>query len=232
VKELDVNEFSALLGSLEDRLKTFIKSEIASIIEKVDNIEKKLSCVQTECIRLGGEVESIKKIISDQQLAIESHEQKLRSNNIIVHNIPEDVVVVNIYSGQIRDDSEKIMSLCRLANIDIALDSFSSVSRLGKRLPDKTRPLKITLKHVNEKYKFFNARKTLTNDPTIKQAFKSNIYINADSSPLMRREEYRLRQKLKNLKLSNPNSSVYIRSGSLYLDGSVTDKLDVRNQFC
>jgi len=47
---------------------------------------------------------------------------------------------------------------------------------------------------------------------------------------LVRNEEYRLRKKLKELKTDDPHSTSYIRSGSLYCDGSVIDKVDFRNQ--
>lgn len=235
VKDSNPSDFTAMLVALEDRLKAFIKSEVASLASqvtslttKVDNIEQKLSSVQTDCLRLDNEIQTIRRVITDQQLTIESHEQKLRANNIIIHNIPEDVVLLN--GDQIKNDTEKIMSLCKLADIEIVREDLVSVSRLGKRLPDGVRPLKLILNQPNKKYKFFNARKAVISNPLIKQTFKSNIYVNADSSPLMRKEEYRLRHKLRDIKLSNPTSAVFIRSGALHLDGAVVDRLDVRNQ--
>jgi hypothetical protein len=225
-KELTAN----MLVEMEERLKTFIQSEIASLVVKVDNLERKLSGVQTECLRLDGEINTIKKIISDQQMTIESHEHKLRANNIIIHNIPEDVITQS--GTHINKDTDKIMSLCQLSNIEISRDDLTSVSRLGRRLPDKNRPIKLILKHQDQKFKFLNARKNINNDPRVKSLFRGNIFINADSSPLMRKEEHRLRQKLKEVKLSNPSSTAYIRSGTLYRDGSVVDRIDIHNQLC
>ena len=61
----------------------------------------------------------------------------------------------------------------------------------------------------------------------MKSHFQNSVFVNPDSSYLVQREEFRLRQMLKKLKEENPNRTLYIRSGRLYADDTEVDKVDV-----
>ena len=219
---------SSALRVMEERLKSFFKSEIVTLVEKMERIEDKLLAVQSECIRIDGELSKVKSIISNQQLIIEKHEQKLRARNVIIHNIPEGVISVD--GDRIRSDIEKVNVLCRSAEIDVGRFDLTSVSRIGRSISDKARPLLVTVSKPDCKFSFLNARRKVTNDPHITDIFKDRIFINPDSSPLVRKEERRLRMKLKALKNDNPNSKGFIKGGNLFVDDVVVDQVDVRNQ--
>lgn len=229
LKEVSLSEVAELLRESEERIKAFVKSEFDSLAERIDKIESKLSVVQTQCVRLDGEMEKVKEVISDQMLQLENHEKKLRERNIIVSNVPESDITV---AGQtITCDSDKVMALCEMADLDIDSNDVVTLQRLGKRQPNKNRPLMIQLDNKELKFKLLNKRKKISKDESIKQVFRDKIYVNPDSSYLMQKEEFRLRQKLRQLKNANPEIASYIRSGVLYSDGAVVDKADVRNQF-
>ena len=105
-----------------------------------------------------------------------------------------------------------------------------SLRRLGKLADNKTRPLKIVFSDKDTKFKFLNKRKDIADNCEIKKVFDKPVYVNCDNSFLVQKEEFRLRQMLKDAKAKNPGSSCYIRSRSLYLKGTVVDEIDVRNQ--
>ena len=146
-----LTEFSALLRESEERLKSFLKSEIDSLGVRIERIESKLSLVQTQCANLDNEISMIKSFVVDEQIQIENHEKKLRASNIIVHNIPEDEVTVG--AETFTSDSEKILTMCHMAKIDLEPDEVVHFQRLGKRQTNKTRPLKVQLKSPEQKFK-------------------------------------------------------------------------------
>ena len=195
----------------------------------MERIESKLSTVQTECVRLDSEIDTIRKILFDQQLQIESQEKRLRAANIIVHNMPEDEITVS--GEKLDNDSEKMSALCNMANIALEPDEMVVFQRLGKRQTNKTRPLKIQMKSPEQKFKLLNNRKKISNNDEIKHAFRNKVYVNVDSSFLLQKEEFRLRRELKELKANAPQTVAYIRSGALYSNGTIVDKIDIRNQF-
>jgi hypothetical protein len=116
------------------------------------------------------------------------------------------------------------------ANQNIASDETVSIKRIGKRISDKPRPLKIELSNIDLKYRVLNNRKNISTNPEILNAFHNKIFVNLDTSFLVRNEEFRLRKKLKELKNDDPLSSSYIRSGSLYSNGILIDKIDICKQ--
>ena len=229
MKETSVSsDFADLLRESEERLKTFIEDRFNTLTEKLTKIESALSAVQTECARLDSEITVIRDTICKQQLQIEASERKLREKNLIVHNIPE--VDVDTSTEQLRNDNEKVMHICRMADIDVKNEDIVAVRRLGKRISGKCRPLKIELSKSDHKYKFLNKRKDVIGNKNLLTDFKNKVFINPDNSYFVQLEEQRLRKHLAQLKNDFPSRPSYIKSGVLYHEGSVVDKVDVRNQ--
>ena len=83
-----LDDITTLLNTNEENIKKFFKDEIALLLTKILNLEGSLSSEKAKCSRLDTEMTKIKAVIVDQQL-IEKHEAKLRSNNMIIHNLPE-----------------------------------------------------------------------------------------------------------------------------------------------
>ena len=225
---LTLQDIPALIRESEERIKNFLKTEIEAVNKRLDKFEASLFSVKANCDHLGNEITTIKEVIIDQQLKIESHEAKLRSNNIIVHNIPEDPVFYG--PDKLEDDKSKMSVLCHLSDVKIKADDMSSFQRLGKRQQNKNRPLKVTLKNSSQKFQFLNNRGSLSKSNDLMHIFKAKIFVNADSSFLVQKEEYRLRQKLKDLKRDKPHTSSYIRSGVLYHGGKEVDRVNIKNQ--
>ena len=79
-------------------------------------------------------------------------EQKLRAPNLILHNIPEGAISLN--GDIVDDDTEKIKTLCKSANIKVDENDFVSVTRVGKSKAEKSRPLLLTLKRPEKSSNF------------------------------------------------------------------------------
>ena len=227
-ESVTLSDISALIRESEERIKGFFRTELEAVNNRLERFEATLFSVKNDCDQLEDEIAKIKRIINEQQIMIEKHESKIRECNVIVHNIPE----APVFSGKdkLSEDKEKILALCRVASVDVKSEDICSFERLGKRLPNRSRPLKITMRSASQKFEFLNKRKFISAHNDVIHFFNTKIYVNADSSLLVRKEEFRLRQRLKQLKHDKPDVSSYIRSGVLYHDGDALDKIDVRNQ--
>ena len=75
-----------------------------------------------------------------------------------------------------------------------------------------------------------NKRKFISTNSKMQEIFHNRIFVNVDSSFLVRKEEVRLRQKLKDIMEEDSGVRAYIRSGILYVDGKEDDRVNVINQ--
>ena len=151
----DAQSFEAMVSLLiresEERLKQFFLKEFG---QRLDRLESHFSHIQSECARMDDEISSIKKVIISQQYLVEDHEKKLREANLILHNVSEDVV--SSCSVTLKDDKEKLDYIIRAAKTDVKSNDVVSVRRIGKRRlggKEKPRPLKISFKDKEQKYK-------------------------------------------------------------------------------
>jgi hypothetical protein len=228
IKDPTKVDFAALLRETEERIKNCFKDEIKSVTERLDKIERNISVVQTECVRLDAEVTTIKRIIVLQQQSIERNEERLRESNLILNNIPENEVIHE--SKNLKSDPDKLVFIGNVSKVDLSSNDVVSTHRLGKKHGDKPRPLKVVLKDKDTKFKILNERKNVAQNKTLLKVFGSRVYINPDSSFLVQKENFRLRQRKKALNEEYPDIETYIRAGVLYHDGKPVDKVNIEKQ--
>ena len=128
---------------------------------------------------------------------------------------------------QLSDDADKIRFLCRSVDLDVKREDIVTLHRVGRKATGKHRTFKVELRSTDSKFKFLNIRNEITRSQKIKPCFQNSVFVNPDSSYLVQREEFRLRQRLKKLKEENPHRTLHIRSGCLYADDTEVDKVDV-----
>lgn len=221
-------DFSVLLRETEERMKSFFKEEIKGLHDRMSSIESSILSLKNECIRLDDNLLSMREVIVAQQKQIEKHESKFRERNLIVHNIPESDVINGI--EKLKSDTDKLAFLCKASNIEIKANDISSSRRLGRQKSGKPRPIKIELGSKDAKYKLLNKRREILRNENLIKTFGRKIFVNPDQSFLVQREELRLRGEQSRLKSENPDSSVYLRSGVLYLNNSPVDRINVAHQ--
>ena len=169
----------------------------------------------------------MKAVIVDQQQLIEKQEVKLRANNLIIHNLPEsDLTGLEKANAE----QDKLNTIFRSANLKTVPGDVVSFLRLGRPRNDRPRPIKVTFRNADLKFSLLNKRKMISSCSDLRRQFNNKIFVNADSSFLVRKEEFRLRQELTRLKSDEPGSRCFIRSGSLFVDGLVHDRIDISNQ--
>ena len=90
--------------------------------------------------------------------------------------------------------------------------------------------IQIELRYRDKKFEFLNKRRAIISSTELQRHFGGKIFVNPDNSYLVQREEYRLRERMKQIKTGGPNISAFIKSGKLYQDGVPIDEVNVRNQ--
>ena len=228
VKDTCSVDISSLIRESEERIKSLFKEEMKTINDRLLNIENSISTLKVNCVRLEEDVILIKEVMAKQQIRIEKHEEKFRENNLVVHNIPEREVSIGI--STLETDDMKVAYVCETSEADITSDDIASVHRLGPRKSDRPRPLKIVFKTKDKKFNLLNKRKEISQNKNLIEPFGNKIFVNPDHSFLYRKEDFRLRQEMKRIKIENPGTSVYLRSGVLYHNNTVIDKADIANQ--
>ena len=135
-------------------------------------------------------------------------------------------------SQSLRTDSDKVSFIINTVDLGVLPNVVLSTQRIGKPTRDKpqSRPLKVSLSDRETKFRFLNNRKNISSNNELKRIFHNRIFVNGDSSFLIQKEDFRLRQRLREIKMEDPNSRCYIRSGRLFVDGHCRDEVDVKNQ--
>ena len=147
-------DIAEMLRETEERLKAYIKHEILSFAtrldERLESLERNLTAVQIEYTRIESEHVKMKDIIIQQQLQIEEHENKLRENNIILQNVPENNIIAE--GRELADDPNKFEFICD--SVDVSLDAADiiSIKRLGKRTNARNRALRVVLRDKDNKF--------------------------------------------------------------------------------
>lgn len=210
-------------------LEAKIMSRLDSIEAKVSVIDSRLDRMQAEQIRLKNENDQIKDLVISQQRQIERMESTTRVCNAIFSGVPENSVGFD--NETLTDDKSKVQALC-IAAVESNSGSagIGSCVRIGDARKGHNRLLKVTFENVAYKRRVMTSQRRLRESDEVTAAF-GKVYVNPDSSFLMRKEEKRLREKLKELKTTAHGSEdIYIRRGTLYRNSEVIDRVNIINQ--
>ena len=224
---MSVEDVKALLGESEAR----VMAKLDSIITCISSLESRLDKIQTQQANLSLEVTHINDVIVKQQEQLERLEFENRKSNLIYSGIPE--ANVEIDDDVLQKDTEKIEYLCNNF-VDSDHDiSIIACTRLGKPRNGgggTARLLHVKFSSETMIKDVLSSQRKARESEGCKKAF-GRVYINRDCSSLVRKEEKRLRDKVKHLRMSaGPNDRVYLRSGKLFFNTEVIDQVSVANQ--
>lgn len=223
-KTLSLDEVKELVLESERR----IISKLDTIVSRIDRLDEKIDRVQAEQIRLDLELKTIKEVVVTQQRAIETYEAEKRQANLIFSGVPEEDVSID--GRCLKSDAEKVNFLCNVISDDFAEKSIESYSRLGRPGNGMDRLLKVKFNLQSTRNVTLSAQRKIRHDPSCVASF-GRIYVNKDTSPLMRKEERRLRDVLFNARLkASPDTKLFIKSGKLFRDNEIIDRVDITNQ--
>lgn len=216
VHPLTKSDLDAALESLYQRIKkdtaaqvTLLEEQNKRLKEIVDKQNAEIQLMRSSVVSLAAQFEQISR--------------KERADFAIINGVDESISDVNAW----------VLKLSGALNLQID-NSFKPI-RLGKTArPNKTRPIKVKFQTEKDKRDaIHNCRKLFNDNAGIKRLFgnQKKLFINFDESPTARRESARLREARKIAIRDNPDKSVQIRRGRLYLDDVQIDEWDIANQY-
>lgn len=219
-----------------DDIKAVVQESEARVVKRLDDIvsritqlEDRFNSIQVEQARLDLELTSVKEIIVDQQKLIEKHEVESRQMNLIFNSVPEtDVKIEDGFA--LNNDIAKIKYLCQEISDDFDDEDIESCVRLGRAANNRTRPIKVKFTKRSPRNLILYSQKKIRDNRNVVNSF-GTVYINKDSSLLLRKEEKRLRDRMIDERAKSPPHTTFaIRSGKLYRNSILIDQVDIANQ--
>lgn len=221
---MQIDEIKELLLQLESSL----SRKIDDVLKKVESLEISLESIKANQIRLDKEVDSMKLVIIAQQKHIEKIEAEKREKNVIFQGVPESNVEVD--GIELKDDKAKAKCLTSLITENVDSDCIDSVHRLGKGILGRNRNLLVKYHKKDTRDSVLFGQKKLRTTPECKESF-GTIFINRDSTELIRKEEKRLRDVMRKMRPSiNADDRIYIKHNKLFLNDEVIDSVDISKQ--
>ena len=221
---LTFDDVKTLISQSEER----ILSRLDTIMSSISVLEKQIDSVQSEQIRLGLEMSTVKDIIIKQQMQIEKLESDKRQMNLVFSNVPENAVEID--DQKLEEDIQKLEYLCEEIDGDFTTDLIDSHFRIGPYKNGQRRLLLVRFNNLKTRNRILFTQRAIRDNPNCRSSF-GPVYVNKDSTVLVRKEEKRLREKLKDLKSSSdPGDKFFIKSGKLYRNSKIVDEISIANQ--
>lgn len=223
VQKLILQSEKRILCRLDD-----IDSRISSLESRLDVIQSEQLVIQSEQVRVSSDLVQMRETVIQQQNQIEKLESAQRASSLVVSCVPESDVVSD--TERFTDDLQKVKFLCSSIVEDFDSTSIVECYRLGNLNKERKRPIKVTFKSAGTRNTVLRSQRRVREVSSIKNSF-GLVFINPDRSRLVRLEEKRLRDKMRELKSTSPNSTeVYIRAGKLFVGTNIVDRTNVGNQ--
>ena len=170
--------------------------EVSPIEQKLDEILNELKVVKERWEKADSEIKRIDKAVNDQskilaaqQRFMETMDAEKRAKHLIVLGLKED---------RDRDDLDKFKEIVTVIGSNqenIKVEKFERLGTRDENMPNKTRPLKITLEKSQMRYEI------LKNSSKLRDQAEGSIYrkifLKKDVHPDVRAEEKRLYEVFK-----------------------------------
>lgn len=191
------DKMNSALGGIAEQLANLTKQN-----SKLDDIQKSINDLQSG---LQGNRDTVQQLqvdveeISHGLTAIQTQLDDFRSEKV---KLEVEVKRINLIVAGIEDETDetdedlknKIQTMAKEIKQDINFDC-DTIRRLGEYKPGKTRRVHIRFKLMSDRNAFFE----------LKKSTKHPIYINADVPEAVQKAEFKMREKIRNLKANKIN---------------------------
>lgn len=211
----------ATIGDIKEMLNCFKDEILASVKDDLCRIENRLESLDSRIVNLEHMFEFTKRRQELQQLDIndlklslsriecsnkpteilrEVEDRDSRRNNVILFGLPENDHATAL--DRVTDDKKHTKELF----LSLGFDDIKvcDISRLGKKIESKIRPVKVTLENPALKKLVIQKARQLRNNEKYK-----NIYIDYDKTKLQQSEWNNLRSELKQRRESGEDVVIY-----------------------
>ena len=195
-----------------------LETTIKKLSDDMKGKEEKLSTQSAE-------INTLKKVVCNQQLFLEKLQRKDLANNLIINGLP--ITDITLGDTLIAEPDDKVNAVLSIIGVPLSKDNYI-LTKFPLVEGRDTFSVKLTIDDIGTKNSILqNARKLKSTESLQK------VYIKNDETRLARSENYRLRDKARKLRIQFPDTVVKIEKGKLLRDGVICDKFDINNQiFC
>ena len=227
---------NSLRGIIREELNTNLTQLKADLNKSIDT---KIKTLTEENTKLLEENKTIKAVQSEQQKCLERMQKKDSKNNIFIAGIP-NVLNADMTEAQrnpdddsIEDHIEIVHHVLSFVKPGISKDDYKILKNFEAREGYDRHSAKIRVEDISTKAEIFKGCakfKQLDERNYLKKIFLKN-----DDPPLTRRENERLRKKMKELReaedVANPVNRYHIKEGKLFKNGDeCIDSFNINNQ--
>lgn len=202
-----------------------ILSELREIRSQLNSVTSGMAVLQAENTSMKQDMTTMKEKIAEQGKVLEMQQNFLekldyqgRARNLIITGVSE---IENLEDAG--NDAEKVKVILEKTGNGNA--EITEMTRIGAAAPNKTRrPIKITLKSIDERNKILNDAKNINDaGENVKK-----IFIRRDVPPAVRKESKRIKEAEKRERDDPANEGkavVYNReTKTLTVDGQIVDR--------
>lgn len=168
-------EINSIHNAITDPVLKITKDQMAKILSKLSNLSGTMQDLGVTVGVLEGKVMTFEKIIEKKVLPQETtpicdvlaeiEERKTRSKNVILLNVPE--CNSNSTTVSVLEDGKKVLAAISEINSEFNLEDVK-IYRLGSKIPNKTRPIKLEFDEVKQAKLILFNKTTLSNGIIIK----------------------------------------------------------------
>ena len=222
--------------NFEQTLKTNILTEVKQI---TDPISKEVKDLKEENKKLKSEVtllkakekeqstrlDKIENVVKEQQKTLIRNDKEARGKRLMLAGVPEGKTKINgVESENDREKVEEVMNI--LNSNDIKINNLRRIGKKDQGTGDRSRYLQLEFGSINDRNSVKKKSENLKNNEDTK-----NFFMKADLTKKEREEFKRLYSEKKRIEEDDPNKSVKIEHGKLYVDGTVVDYVQTANNY-
>ena len=201
--------------SIEEKCNKFLAMFKSEINEKMSDIQKKVSSIESSQKSMENQLSVLNEndnphlkskghTMGDEAIIKEVQIREERKCNAILYNVREPET--NLKDERKTIDTNVVNEIIELCDEDIGKNSFTNLVRLGKKEPDRIRPIRITFNNTDVKRQFF---RNLGNLKSEKNENYKEVSVNHDLTVLEREKEKQLYEEAKQLNRESNGKEKY-----------------------
>jgi hypothetical protein len=167
-----------------------ILTRLVKVEQRLDSVENRMTDIEgreshsCETVQLGEKLGELERKIHEappniDSIASEISDRVRKSSNLLIHGVPDK----NTDEADVEEIFDALAQPYTL---------MAKPVRLGKQLPDKTRPILVELNSESAKWSVLKNSKTLKG-----HAKYSKVFLHPDETPIQRDAGFRLRKELR-----------------------------------
>lgn len=233
-----IDNFNADLAAIKNDL-SGVKNSLDDAVKNIEDQQKEIDEVRTELVEKTEEIKMLKKIIGEQQKTLERINGEKKANNVFITGIPKILYIAGETGAPdepgttLTESKDIIQHILKMVHPPVTANDYDIIKDFECKPGHSRHSMLLRFKDDQKtcrKHILVKSKMLKDSDPA--SPFKY-IYIKTDMTPLSKKENDRLYQKLRDLREEhegNQTMNVRIKFGKVYVNESIVDEFNLCNQ--